>query len=102
MGTNLVCESCDISDKENTFSSTNKYFNCEDELRQGCEKCEFVLNEENEEILKCIECKNKFILNSDNGRCVSKKSYYEKIVYCTEYNYYLIEENMNKYFVTKY
>ena len=52
---NLVCESCDISDKENTLSSANKCFNCKDELGQGCEKCEFDFNEENEEKLKCLQ-----------------------------------------------
>ena len=50
--TNLICDSSNISNKENTLSSMNKCFNCKDELGQGCEKWEFFFNEENEEKLK--------------------------------------------------
>ena len=76
---NIICKYCP---KEAVLSKENKCFFCEEELGKGCNKCQFVYDEENEiDKLECISCYDNYKL-TEKKQCIHYQSYFDLIPHC--------------------
>ena len=93
---NIICKNC--SGIYQALSSDGKCYNCQADLNYGCQKCEFIKinEEENTEKLVCTQCYYQYYLNSE-GICINYLPQLKKIPYCREYEY-KIGNNIFKYF----
>ena len=108
-GDNIVCKSCNLSytgSYQNSYyydkdlmnyrnvllSSDGKCFNCQTELSENCQRCQFFKNNDGSESLKCIICHPAYYL-SEEGICVNYTSLVKRKERCLTYNYLIA--NMN-------
>ena len=88
---------CKYCPPDSALSSDGKCYNCQEELGEGCTKCSFIKDEENNtEKLQCQNCKNNYNL-SQNRHCIHYQSYYQIIPHCAKSYYNIILNDFNNF-----
>ena len=88
----------------NYLSSKGKCYDCQTQFT-SCLLCKFIKNSNGIENFKCVECAIGYYLTPE-GNCVNFSSYVAKVPNCKEYNYLLMNMNLNfhdeNYFTLNY